>query len=135
MSLYLSKERYLAALIRVRGLIASGLKFIAYDDTTIGSKNTECSWGLCSESKKTWPDPEDHLWPKQFVETGRSAPKYLQDKHQCPFDRREKSDGNGCFYSCLYFQHRIKPTREEALALYDRKISLTADPKLAQPKQ
>jgi hypothetical protein len=116
----LSDERYLAALIRVRDLIAKGERLVANDSEEIGNKYTECTWGLCSGDKKAWPDPQDYMWPDQ---PDRVAPKYRTNRQVCPF-RRAPPSANGCFWSCMIFKPKGKPvpTREEALALYDAKI-------------
>jgi len=108
MSLYLPKERYLAALERIRGLILKGVELRHVDDTTPGDKSTTCTWGLCSEAKEAWPDAQDHLFPKDFEEHGRIAPKYLRSGWLCPVDSRDpkaaKKDLNGCFHTCRIFQ-------------------------------
>lgn len=120
----LSRERYLAALIRIRNLIANGLPLDFDDDTTPGAKHMYCDWGLCSDKKDAWPDPQDYQWPDQ---PDRVTPKHRTDSCLCPLDKRSKHNGNGCFYSCRIFQPKIKnlPTREEVLALYDKKIAET----------
>lgn len=121
--LYLSGPRYLAALKRMRDLIAAGKALLAIDDETPGNKSTECSWGLCSREQVAWPDAEDHLWPDQFLK-GRIAPKYRNDPHSCPFSKGNKT--TGCFYDCRIFQARRPanlPTRAEALRLYDEAIA------------
>lgn len=69
---HLPEERYLAALQRVRDAIAAGRPLQFYDDTTPGDKSTSCSWGLCHDSKDTWPDAQDHLFPSDFEKTGVS---------------------------------------------------------------
>jgi hypothetical protein len=125
-SIYLSDERYLAALERIRALIASGtVPFSAYDDTTPGNKSTACSWGLCSDDKEAWPDADDHLWPDQFTKHDRVAPLYRRPHHRCPFDTRQNigPSGNGCFYTCIHFHNRVTPTRAMALGLYDEQIA------------
>jgi hypothetical protein len=124
--IHLTDERYAAALQRIRGLIAGGVKLDAVDSTTVGDKYTECTWGLCSSQKAAWPDPEDHLWPDQFKERGRVAPKYRTKTHKCPMDKRvvgEDDMGNGCFYTCKVFQKGPTPSRDQALELYDREIA------------
>ncbi len=122
-TIHLSDERYLAALKRMRDLIASGHRFTSHDDDSPGNKSMACSWGLCSDDKEAWPDATDHLWPDEFIARGRVAPLYRQKPHMCPFDTREKHTGNGCFYTCLHFKKGVRPTKEQALELYDRMIS------------
>lgn len=125
----LSPERYLAALERMRAFIASGEKLDYFDDTTPGDKSTACTWGLCSDAARHWPDPEDHSWPGQFMEGGRIAPKSLRKElgHRCPMDLRDRSgvisDPNGCFYTCRIFQRGQNPDQAQALALYDQAIA------------
>ena len=123
--LYMSDDRYLAALKRIRGLIADGERLVAEDSDVTGDKWTHCSWGLCSMDKKAWPAPEDHLWPDQFEKHGRVAPKYRNEPHKCPMDRRENAGGSGCFYDCRVFKRRKDPRvdRETALRLYDAEIT------------
>lgn len=125
--LYLSDERYRAALVRLRGLVER-IPLHAVDSTTPGDKYTECAWGLCSDDKLAWPDAADHLWPDQFDEQGRVAPLYRRAQQKCPLDRRELADPdpNGCFHTCRVFQRRRgnpEITREQALALYDARIA------------
>lgn len=120
--MFLPWKRYVAALKRIRDQIQQGSTLNYYDNTTIGAKETHCSWGLCSAKKKQWPDPEDHLWPDQFIKYSRVAPKYLQREQMCPFDTREEGIPLGCFYKCRIFQSKVPPTREEALELYQIEI-------------
>lgn len=116
----LTLERYIAALKRIRALIASGLPLDYDDDTTTGSKHMYCTWGLCSDTKDAWPDPQDYIWPDQ---PWRVAPKNRETNHTCPF-RQAAPSINGCFWSCMIFKAKKHglPTREQALALYDAKI-------------
>lgn len=125
--LKMSDNRYLEALKRIRKSIADGCPLMFCNSDTIGDKHNECSWGLCSDDPQHWPDPEDHLWPDQFVKNGRVAPKYLKVHQPCPMDRRMQAgnlDINGCFWTCRIFRSKKnpKPTREQALALYDEAI-------------
>ncbi|EOE0154449.1 hypothetical protein ACJ8S7_005102 [Klebsiella pneumoniae] len=116
----LSDKRYLAALERIKVLIVDGLPLKGYDDTTVGCKNTECSWGLCAQTKQHWPDKEDYLWPEQ---PNRISPKYTKEYQACPMDKRENPTLNGCFYTCRFFNKGKNPTRDEAIALYDYRIN------------
>lgn len=118
-ALDLPNSRYVAALKRQRDRIAAGLRFEADDSNEIGNKYTHASWGLCRRDAGAWPDAEDHLWPEQFVERGRVAPKYRRQHQPCPMQK--KSGPNGCFYSCRIFKYGeiTKNKREEAVALYD----------------
>ena len=123
-SISLPNPRYLEALKRQRESIAAGLPFKAVNSEELGEKFVDCSWGLCSRAKEAWPEPNDHLWPDQFVERGRVAPLYLKGNQACPLSREIRSAG--CFYTCMVFnptKGAKKPTREEALALYDAKIA------------
>ena len=119
----LSDPQYLAALGRLRKIIESRkLKYV--DSDSPGDKYTECNWGLCSDLKELWPTPELHTWPYDFLNNGRVAP-IGRGKYCCPMDTREDGGGgNGCFYTCRVFQRKHKtPSREEALALVDAKIT------------
>jgi hypothetical protein len=121
-----SRVHYLKVLKRFRDAIANGLSLRAIDNTTPGEKYTICTWGMCSEDPKMWPEPSEHIWPYSFSKEGRVAP-LDNDEYPCPLDRRkrEQSDGNGCFYTCRRFKPRPKDpplTREFALQLYDKRI-------------
>lgn len=118
----MSDERYLAALYRQRDRIVADLKFDADDSDEIGNKYTHASWGLCSKDREAWPDAEDHLWPEQFEQHGRVAPKYRHAHQTCPMQR--KGGNHGCFYSCRIFKGgEINPrTRQHAIALYEKQI-------------
>jgi len=108
----MTDERYLVALKRIRGQIVNNSELSYYDDTAMGSKDTSCTWGLCSSFKEQWPDAEDHLWPDQFRDHGRVAPKYKQDGQLCPFDRRDPEERMtrwGCFYHCRIFHPEKDP--------------------------
>ena len=121
--LYMTKVRFVAALKRQRDRIAGGIEFVAADSDVTGDKWTHASWGLCSRDAEAWPDADDHLWPDQFLERGRVAPKYLKNGQRCPM---AKKDGpNGCFYSCRIFKHReiTRNKRDEAVSLYDAAIA------------
>lgn len=110
--IYLTDASYLAALKRLRDLIATGLKLESDDDDTPGCKHTECSWGLCNHSREAWPDREDLLF-------GRS-PKYRQGHQCCPLSRNQ-TESTGCFYSCRIFKgHKI--SRSDAVKLYNEVI-------------
>lgn len=126
-NIYLSDDRYLAVLKRLRARIANGLPFKAHDDDTPGDKSTACSWGLCSDDRAAWPNAEDHLWPDEFTNGGRVAPLYRQRHHRCPIDTRNNADllksGNGCFHTCAHFSKHYTLTREQVLARYDEQIS------------
>ena len=125
---WLSNERYLVALKRIRQLIVDGEVLAGYDCTDVGCKNNECSWGFCCETLEHWPDKEDQIWPELFP--NRIAPKSRDNGQWCPLDSgmhgkfRDKYNTDskyGCFYRCLFFQ-RKKPTKEQVLALYDEAI-------------
>lgn len=119
--LYLSNERYIVALERQRDRIAAGLKFEAVDSDTPGDKWTHASWGLCSRDAGAWPDAQDHLWPDQFREHGRVAPKYLRQHQPCPM--QTKDGGSGCFYRCRIFKGQLGANSAgTAVDLYDAAI-------------
>jgi len=125
--LKMSSERYLLALKRIRKSIADGGPLQCCNSDVLGDKHNECSWGLCSDDPRHWPDPEDHLWPDKFVKDGRVAPKYLMVHQVCPLDRRMQTgnlDMNGCFWTCRIFRPKKNPTptREQVLEYYDQAI-------------
>jgi hypothetical protein len=113
----LPMHRYVAALERFKKFIEGGGELKYYDDTTTGSKNSECTWGLCDQSPEMWPEKKDHTWPHSFETEGRSAPLLPPEGHGCPMDKREKKSRWGCFYHCRVFQGP-KPDRQEAIQLY-----------------
>lgn len=118
--MHLSDDGYLRALLRMGARIAAGLPLTGFDCTAVGAKDTQCSWGLCSDSLEQWPDDEDHLFPERLPH--RSSPKYRQAHQRCPM---QADDGEplGCFYRCRFFQSQHPtPTKDEALALYEAAI-------------
>lgn len=114
--LYMNDKEYLEALLRLQGLIISGMALRFEDSDTTGDKYNFCSWGLCSEDIEMWPEPAMHLWPDQFARNGRIAPKYRLAHHKCPMDTRDMPDENGvyrtseqpgmngCFWTCIVFR-------------------------------
>ena len=58
---------------------------------------------------------------QDFLNEGRIAP--LRSHGHCPM-QSHKSNGNGCFYYCRFFQSKLKtPTREEYLQMIDNIIT------------
>lgn len=124
----ISDNRYGAALVRLRTRIADGLPLEAWDDVSPGCKDTHCSWGMCTNDPEQWPSAGDHIWPVDFMDRGRIAPRYKEVHQKCPMDTRAGKPGErltcGCFYRCRVFQRNEKtPSREEALALFDAQIA------------
>jgi len=121
----MSKARYRMALVRLRQRIADGIPLVYEDSTTIGDKYTICSWGLCSVDPEQWPDAGDHMFPVDFIDDGRiSVNRGYQQP--CPIQRNAEDRGAvgwGCFSECRIFLRGPMPTREEALAFYDRRIA------------
>lgn len=129
-------DRYIAALERQLARIEAGLELGLDDCNDTGYKHTSATWGLCSDEKAAWPDPQDHIWPEQFEKEGRVAPLDQHDGDHCPFDdikRRSAVMRNstfGCFYSCMLFRpfdrrfasSQRRPSREEAVQLYKTRI-------------
>lgn len=125
---YLPQDRYILALNRLRAAIAAGRRLEADNDDSPGDKSMGCSWGLCDDNARTWPDPQDHIFPVDFLVHGRTSPLDTQ-KHLCPMDRRDTATLNGCFYTCRIFQankQQPAPTRTEALKLYDDMLAKQA---------
>lgn len=116
----LTLERRIVALERLRELVKTE-RLDGYDDTTTGDKNNECSWGMCRQDKKLWPDAQDYIWP---YETDRVAPL---GGAPCPMDAERKlGDRMGCFHRCRFFQKKRyggRPTREEVIEIIDEMIS------------
>lgn len=120
--LYLSDDRYLAALRRQRDRINTGEPFEAYDCEEIGAKETHASWGLCSSDAAAWPDADDHMRPDQFTEHGRVVPKYRRRHQTCPM--QTKGEAWGCFYNCRIFKSQLgRKSRDKAVQLYDERIA------------
>ncbi|HEF5874814.1 TPA: hypothetical protein SAY52_005493 [Burkholderia cenocepacia] len=122
--LYLSDERYVAALKRFRQRIVDGREYAAHDDDEPGFKSSGCTWGLCSEESGDWEYPIDMLFPET---KDRNTPKYLEDRQLCPLDMRTPSQElmNGCFHTCRAFQRKSwrKPLdREAVIKLYDQRL-------------
>jgi hypothetical protein len=121
--LYMSNERYLAALKRIRDIIASGVDVKAENSNAMGDKYSSCTWGLCDDGKSHWPDAEDYLFSpgnRPWVAT-----KYFKNGQHCPMDSAPPEDGHveGCFWRCLVFNRGMKtPDRSEALQLFDAAI-------------
>ena len=120
--IYLSDDRYLAALRRQRDRIRAGAAFVAYDCEEIGAKETHASWGLCSSDAEAWPDAGDHMWPDQFTNHGRVSPKYRRKHQKCPM--QTKGGATGCFYNCRIFKSQLgRKSRDKAVQLYDERIA------------
>lgn len=118
----LTNDQYVDTLRRIRDSIANGIALDADDCTLPGMKSTSCNWGLCSSLKDHYPSPELHTFPQDFVDYERMSALGCANTVKCPM-RIKGSGGYGCFYSCRVFSRRgSKPTREEALALYDEHI-------------
>lgn len=117
----LPHKRYVAALIRIRDQIKGGSKLELDDSDELGNKHTECSWGLCSASKKQWPNEDDRLFPRDHPLSILHRTK----GQDCPMDeQKDRKDGpGGCFFSCRIFQNQNNlPSREEAIRLYEIQI-------------
>lgn len=116
----LPKDRLILALKRLRKRVET-VDLSGYDDTTPGSKNNECTWGLCSDSEELWPDAQDHTFPHDFIDDGRMT--QLGYQGYCPM-QREKGNGSGCFWYCQFFQRKFtNPTREKYLKMIADKIA------------
>lgn len=116
--LHLTKEQYIIVLKRVREKIANLIDEVrGYDDTTIGSKSTECNAGLCEDDFKIYTK-EMNLWPEQYPQ--RVSPKYRYESEYCPLSKTHSS--SGCFYDCLFFQEHLTD-KEKILELYDKRIA------------
>lgn len=116
--LFLNDGQHFQALIRFRDAIAGGMVLEYFDETAIGFKDTQATWGQCSRVLEMWPDKETHLFEPN---NGYARVKYHRDRQMCPMDKRKHHNGQGCFYSCRIFQGPV-PSKEEALKLYDISI-------------
>ena len=104
----MTDKGYLEALLRLQALVLAGLPLEYEDSNCIGDKYTRCSWGLCSESKEMWPEPDMHLWPDDFINNGRIAPLHRSNHHLCPCDTRTVGGNNGCFWTCIIFSRKLR---------------------------
>ena len=128
-SYHLSHERYVAALQRLRAIVAGGAPLKFFDCTDLGAKDTQCSWGMCSRQPALWPDAQDHLWPDQFERHGRIAPKYRAAGQLCPMDRATTGPAEGCFYRCRVFKPAGgRPTRAQTLEFIDMRLDAAKEP-------
>jgi hypothetical protein len=117
--------RWQDALRRMRDRIEGGLKLKAWDCDVIGSKDTHCSWGMCSNDVEQWPDKDDHTFPDDFEERKRVSPRDAPGG--CPLDERTLTpdeDPMSCFYTCLVFTRKriSKRDRDQALRRYNETI-------------
>jgi hypothetical protein len=74
--LYMSNERYLAALKRIRDIIASGVDVKAENSNAMGDKYSSCTWGLCDDGKSHWlysPLEIVHGWLRSILRTDSIA--------------------------------------------------------------
>lgn len=114
---YLSHDRYIIALKRIREQIKNRSKLQYEDSDSIGDKYTTCSWGMCSMYKEQWPDKEDRI---RTFNSGLIDAKQQDTNQNCPMDSKQEGAIWGCFYRCRIFQNLGKlPSREEAIRLYD----------------
>ncbi len=135
-NIYLSNERYKAALNHIKSQIEGGSELIAIDSTDIGDKYTHCSWGLCSCSIKQWPDKQDWMFDRthelHYYSSKEKTPiedtfvdaKYQEVGQHCPMDKDQSKETNpsGCFYRCKIFQDKLGnkiKDREEVVKLYE----------------
>lgn len=106
----MTDAEYLRAMANLKAFVEGGAALSGFDDDTVGDKDTQCTWGLCGDNRKVYPEPTMHLWPNQFPR--RIAPKYLETRHRCPFeDPNGKDQSSGCFYRCRFFQQGQRPNR------------------------
>lgn len=141
----LGEGRYQDALRRFRKRIAEGLELDLDDCNITGGKHTHATWGLCDGgTPEAYPDLNDHTFPARVASDLKHgyppllSPRDPPEGATCPMDRGPKGGQpvghSGCFYRCRLFQpvkgtlppgERIprRPTREEALRLYDQMIA------------
>lgn len=129
--LELTDQQYRELLQRQLRRLQEGVEKTSVDSDMRGSKVTEFSWGLCSETLEVYPTEDLQLFPDDFRDHGRIAPKYRDHERQpCPLDirsdKQRKEDRNGCYYTCAHFKgHRYKGhlTRETAIKRYEERIT------------
>lgn len=118
-ALYLPWDAYLSALKRLPAIIQSA-ELYYYDDTTIGDKSTECTWGLCSESEELWAIDDRLHYSHKYRQTGQTCPMERTE------DRAWEQPASGCFYRCRFFSPngQPRPTQQDALQLINARIKL-----------
>lgn len=125
-SLYMTDERYIAALKRKRAQIANGLPLSFEDDDTPGNKYTRASWGLCDDSPNFWTDEADMMFPERDKGQPIVSSKYRHEHQRCPMNKA--SQPHGCFYGCSIFKRKIRHNNQaEAIALFDSAITLASE--------
>jgi hypothetical protein len=113
---YLSHDRYIAALKRIKDQIINGSKLKYEDSNVTGDKYTTCSWGLCSMYREQW-EKEDII--RKF-NSGLVQTKQQDDNQPCPMDSKQEGEVWGCFYRCRIFQNlKNLPSQEETVRLYN----------------
>jgi hypothetical protein len=120
----MSDELYLAALKRMSEHIETGLPLVLWNSRIVG---THCSWGLCNNDPKQWPNPLYHVWPMDYLNKSRVTPVRQKSYHFCVFDSQECAPGTldaskGCFWRCTIFQEHFRPSTNNAILLYERMI-------------
>lgn len=108
MPLYQSDASYNRSLQELKRRVSSGVALSAYDDNTRGSKNTECTLGLCDDKIE---ESQDGVYGRRH--------------HHCPHDIRyfhrdgsptgAKPELSGCFHTCRVFKRRKKDTQQDVL--------------------
>lgn len=127
--LYMSDAQYLETLKRQLALIEEGMEGTSIDSDTRGDKETAFNWGLCSNRRESYPTEDLHLFPDDFNNHGRIAPKYYGRHQPCPLDMRtdkqRQEDLNGCYWTCKHFKaHKYagRVTREGTIRRYREQI-------------
>lgn len=73
----LTNLQWIKALMRFRDAIHGGLKKVSIDDDTIGDKDTQFSWGMCSDASSMWP-METRLFPEPRAGPAAHRPSQCQ---------------------------------------------------------
>jgi hypothetical protein len=101
-AMYLSQDRYRAALRRLQAFIVAGNPLAGKPvSAELNTPPPSCSWGFCSHDREHWPDEQDWLTPPMGAL--RVVPKYRDKTQPCPF---EYSSNHifGCYHRCTYFE-------------------------------
>ena len=116
MDIYLTNEEYFDLLVRGRKHLDS-IKELEFEDSDhLGDKYTVSNCGLCNDSLTT---KDIALFPKNFPH--RTTMKYRKPHHKCPLDEKKERSSQGCFYSCLGFNKKVK-TVNDVKVLFDERI-------------
>lgn len=113
--LYLTDEQYLERLKILRKYIHSVNRVVGYDSVVVGHKKTCVNVGFCNDNPDLIPEN------MRMFSDQPNVLKYTAKNQMCPLDKRTNGESWGCFFTCLFFQHKLV-NKSRILALYNIKI-------------